>query len=1016
MGFITSTNHRPAQKKPKGKDKQVTVKDLNRACREGRIKEAVEILHLLGKQGIRPDYNTYVRLLHRCIRVKALVEGKQIHFHMMKTGLKPDIFLRNNLVSMYVKCGNLEDSRHVFDKMPERNTVSWTALIAGYTQKGRVEDALEIFCRMYREGLKPNQFTFATILGPCASLGALKQGKQVHAHIIKAGFETDIFVASSLVVMYSKCKTVDGAQKVFNEMSMRDVVSWNAMIAGYAQNGYGDQALKLFCQMVGEGIKPNHFTIASALTACAGIVALEQGKCVHALIMEIGFVSDIFVGGALIDMYAKCGSVEDAHKVFNEMPKRDVVSWNAMITGYAQNGPGEEAVKLFCQMQQAGTKPSQFTFASVLKTCASLATLEQGQHVHAQVIKFGYVSAVFVVNALVDMYAKCESMDDARGVFDKMTKRNVVSCNAMIAGYAQHGLGADALKIFCQMLGVPMKPDLVTYISVLSACTILATPDQGNQVHAHILKSGFYSDELAGIALIDMYAKFGSMDDARKVFDNITEINAILYTALIAGYMQNGYDAESLQFFCRMHTAGRKPNQFTFLSVLRACGSIAAIGPGNQVYACIVKIGFESDVFVGTALVDMYSKCGRIEDACKIFEEKPKRCTALWNAMITAYAQHGLGKRALKLFEQMQWAGMKPTYITFIGVLFACSNVGLVDKGRHYFDVMSQDYCIIPTIEHYTCMVDLLGRAGHLYEAENFISKMPFEPGAVVWRTLLVACRVHGNMELGKHAAKCCIELQPHESATYVLLSDIYAAAGKWIDVENVINIIKSQGLAKEPGRSWIEVKNRVHEFITEDRSHPQTEEIYTRLEILIGQMKIMGYMPDTDFFLHDVECEQKKHCVGHHSEKLAIAFGLISTPIETPIRVVKNLRVCRDCHTAAKFMSLIVHREIVVRDVNCFHHFKDGRCSCGDYCYGVRLYIIFCLALQPCVTVMTSNKENLVHNVRSMSGKAPGTRLTGLMTVQRRSIVGSFLLMFAIGNNSQEANWLDPPEKLKET
>eukprot|EP01018_Ginkgo_biloba_P001961 Gb_38292 [translate_table: standard] len=885
------------------------------------MEEAANILYIVCRRGVRRDNNTFARLLHKCTRAKYMVESK-----------KPDMFPRKSHVKMHGNCGGLESSRHFFVENCERSVVMWTEMIAGYARKGHSEEALKLFYQMRREGMEPNQFTFSTVLKPCASLVALEQGKQIHADVIKYGFESNIFIASNLLVMYAKCNTVEDAREVFDEMSVRDVVSWSAMIAGFAHNGDWEEALKLLRQMIAGGMKPNDFTIASALTACAGLAALEQGKCVHALIMAIGFDSDVFVGSALVDMYAKCGCVEDARHVFEEIPERDVVAWNAMITGYAQNGLGEKAVELFCKMKLTGIKPSEFAFASVLKACASLATLEQGKLIHGEVIKFGYVSDVFVGSAIVDMYAKCESMDDAHTVFCKMSKRNVVSCNTMIAGYAQYGHAVEALKLFSQMLWLSMKPDLFTFTSILAACPILATPDQGRQVHAHTVKIGFDSDVSVGNALVGMYWKCGSMNDACKVFDNMAGQNAVSRTAMIAGYTQNGLGEEALKFFCQMQSVGSKLDQFTFSSALRACATLAAMEQGNRIYACIIKNGFESDVFVGSSLVDMYSKCGRIEDACKIFDTMHERNVVSWNAMITGYAQHGLGKQAIELFEQMQQAGIKPSHITFIGVLFACSHVGLVAEGFHYFDIMSQDYGITPSVEHYTCMVDLLGRAGHLLEAESFIYKMPFEPGAVVWRALLGACRVHGNMELGKRAAEYSIKLEPQEAATYVLLSNIYASAGRWDDVVKVRNMMKDQGVIKEPGRSWIEVKNRVHEFIAEDRSHPRKEEIYAMLEILIGQMKMAGYVPDTKFVLHDLEPEQKEPYLRYHSEKLAIAFGLISTPMGAPIRIVKNLRVCGDCHTAAKFVSTIVQREIVVRDMNRFHHFKDGQCSCGDY------------------------------------------------------------------------------------
>eukprot|EP01018_Ginkgo_biloba_P025610 Gb_06572 [translate_table: standard] len=429
-----------------------------------------------------------------------------------------------------------------------------------------------------------------------------------------------------------------------------------------------------------------------------------------------------------------------------------------------------------------------------------------------------------------------------------------------------------------------------------------------------------------------MYAKCCNTEDAARVFDKILNRDVISWTALIAVNAQQGHGEDALKLFCQMQHAGMEPNQFTFASVLKASASLAAMEQGRQIYAHIMKSGFEADVIVGNALVDMFAKCGSIEDARRVFNKMSEHNLVSWNTILVGYAQHGQGKNVLDLFQQMQWAGTKPDGITFVAVLSACTHVGLVEEGRQLFASMSQDHGIRPEVGHYACMVDLLGRAGCLHEAEDLIGQMPFEPNAVVWGALLAACRFHDNIELGKHVAECLFKLEPEKAAPHVLLSNIYAASGRWDDATEVRKLMKDRGLKKEPGRSWIEVKNCVHTFYAEDRLHPQTEEIYALLDRLAGQMKEAGYVPDTNFVLHDVDDEQKECMLIHHSEKLAIAFGLINTPTGMPIKIKKNLRVCGDCHNAAKVISKVAEREIIVRDTNRFHHFKDGLCSCGDY------------------------------------------------------------------------------------
>eukprot|EP01018_Ginkgo_biloba_P024259 Gb_34736 [translate_table: standard] len=794
------------------------------------------------------DSNWYGFVLQAFINVKALAEVKVVHNHIIKTGFELDVFLQNNLVNFYAKCGDFVDARQVFDKMSNRNVISWNALIAGYVQHEQGEEALKLFCQMHREGMGRNEFTFGSILRACASLTAIKQGKCVHADIIKIGFETDVVVGSALVDMYTKSWSLAKARQVFDKMPERNAVSWTAMIVGYTLGGYGKEALQLYRKMSGEGMSPTYTTFASVLSACAGLNDLTQGEQVHCCIVRTGFEWDVSVGNGIVTMYAKCGSIDKARKVFDEMHVHDVVSWNAIIAGYAQNGHGDEALALFRQSQQVGVKCNQFALGSVLSACGSLAALEQGKQCHAYVTETGFDINVFVGSALIDMYAKCGSIKHARIVFDKIAERNVVSWNAMIAGYGQHGLSREALQLFEQMQQADMKANNVTFASVLGACIGPESLQQGRQLHAQVIKTTFMSDVPVGNALVTMYAKCGTMEDACKRFGEMVERDLVTWNAMVAGYSQIGYGEVALKLFYKMQGIGMRSDQFTFTSVLRTCASLADLERGKQVHVQIIKTGYASDLSVGNAFITMYAKCGTIYDALKVFDRLTYRDTVSWNAMIAGYAQHGLCSEALYLFEQMQHAGIKPNQITFVAVLSACSHVGLVDEGRHYFVSMSLDHHIVPSAEHYACMVDLLGRAGHLDEAENFMNEMPFGPSALVCRTLLGACRVHGNVKIAKCAAECLFELDPKDAATYVTLSNIYAAAGRWDDAIEVRKMMKDRGVKKEPGFSWIEVKNRVHAFVVGDQTHPQTEEIYSKLEKLTVQMEEAGYLPDTNF------------------------------------------------------------------------------------------------------------------------------------------------------------------------
>ncbi|CAM6026226.1 unnamed protein product [Sphagnum balticum] len=629
------------------------------------------------------------------------------------------------------------------------------------------------------------------------------------------------------------------------------------------------------------------------LQACGRTKSLEYGKRVHAHISKRKLDRDLILGNNLISMYVKCGSISRARQVFNTMLERDVVSWTAMIAGVAKQRDVKGAFEAFQQMQQEGLKPNVITFMSILNACACPAALEKGRHIHSLIVETGADSDVSILNALISMYSRCNSIVDARQIFDSMCKRNVVSWNAMMAGYITQGNEVSARQVFDRM---------------------------------------HQRDVFSWTTLISVYWKCGSKEDACQVFNQMPVRNVVSWTAMISGSAQQGYAEDALDLFQQMQQEGVKPNKVTFISVLNACASLSALEEGKMLHDLIVKAGLQPDVSVGNALISMYSKCGSLDEASKVFHRMAHRDVVSWNAMISGNAHHGHCHKGLDLFEQMQLEGVRPDKVTFIAVLQACSHAGFIDLGRHYFCSMIQDYGIVQTGEHYGTMVDLVGRAGHLDEAEEILNKKPFQPGALELGALLSACRIHGAVEIAERAADSAFKLEPEKSGIYVMLANIYAAAGRWDGARNVRLLMEERGVKKEPGRSWIVVKNKVHSFVSEDQTHQQTEEIYAELARLTRQMKEAGYVPDTRFILHDVDPWQKEWVLGRHSERLAIAYGLISTPPGTTIRIFKNLRVCGDCHTATKFISKIVGREIVARDVSRFHHFKNGVCSCSDY------------------------------------------------------------------------------------
>jgi pentatricopeptide repeat protein len=509
-----------------------------------------------------------------------------------------------------------------------------------------------------------------------------------------------------------------------------------------------------------------------------------------------------------MSLYVKCEILGDARRVLEEtIPQRNVVHWNVMISAYSKHGLTEEAFTLFYRMQRMGIEPDQFTFTAILPACSHLGSLRVGKKVHLGVIKNGFQCNVFVGCGLLDMYLKCGSLEDARKVFGKMSERNVVSWNAMVAGCALNGYVDEAMELFQKM---PQR-NVVSWTAMVAGYAQNGFIDEALNLFNKMPVQ--MQDEVSWTAIISAYAQNGQFDEALEIFRKMPERGAFPWTAMIAGYSQNGYFNEALELFGQMQLAGVKPNAPTLASVLPACAHLAALKSGKAIHKTMFQNGFQSNVFLGNALVDMYAKCGSIDNARKVFDKMYRRNVVTWTTMIVGYAMHGIGMEAIQVFKQMQNSDTEPNSVTLVGVLSACCHAGLVNDGWRYFNCMSKDYFIEPVMEHYCCMVDLLGRAGHLVEAEEFIHKMPMKPAAALWGSLLSACRVHANMELGERVAECVFALEPHNAINYVQLSNIYAMFGRWQEVENVRNLMKERKVQHMPGCSWIEINNKIYLF-----------------------------------------------------------------------------------------------------------------------------------------------------------------------------------------------------------
>ncbi|PON41546.1 DYW domain containing protein [Parasponia andersonii] len=783
-----------------------------------------------------------------------------------------------------------------------------------------------------------------TVLRNPGTVKSKSQAKQLHAHILRTRRLLSPSLISTVLSLYSNFYILRDSLLLFDTLeSPPPVLAWKSIIRCYTSHGLFHQSIASFVQMRASGKYPDHNVFPSVVKSCAMLMALRLGESVHGYIIRCGMDSDLYTCNALMNMYSKFQSVVgyggqqrvDAPHMLDEIPQRKRVCGSGSFAEWSGG----------VKCEDLGSEGGRDCFGGNGKREVITDEIECNDDFNNKMRKemesrfmanqHGELSRIGDVLPQKSAYWEARRvvhMDSVRKVFDIMPKRDVVSWNTVIAGNAQNGMYKEALSVLREMGNANLKPDSFTLSSVLPIFAEYVDVIKGKEIHGYAIRSGFESDVFIGSSLIDMYAKCNRMEDSRRVFDLLPRHDATSWNSIIAGCVQNGMFDEGLRFFRLMLNAKIKPMQVTFSSIMPACSHLTTLRVGKQLHGYIVRRKFDDNVYIASSLVDMYAKCGNIRTARWVFDRIESHDMVSWTAIIMGYALNGYAHDAISLFEQMELEGTKPGYVSFVAILTACSHAGLIDKAWEYFNFMTKKYGIAPGLEHYAAVADLLGRAGRLEEAYDLISNMHIEPTGSVWLTLLAGCRVHKDIELAEKVAQKIFMADPEHMAPYVLLSNIYAGAGRWKEVAKLRISMRDRGMRKKPACSWIEVKNKVHAFVAGDKSHPSYDRINEALAVLLEKMEREGYVVDTNEVLHDVDEEQKETLLFSHSERLAIAFGIISTPAGTTIRITKNIRVCVDCHTAIKFMSKIVEREIIVRDNSRFHHFSGGQCSCGDY------------------------------------------------------------------------------------
>lgn len=875
--------------------------------------------------------------LKACAQNGSLLQGRVTHDQVIRSGKDAHVVVSTAIVDMYAKCGSFEEACKTFDIYPHRDLVSWNAIISACIDHGSALLALDFFRKMQLcGGFSPNQVSFMLVLKACGVEAIVWHGRLIHDHIIRSGIVIGEVCGSSLIDMYAKCGDMDDACTSFKTLPCKNVFSWGALMAGYVQHGLGFDALDLFEKMQQHGVKPNPAIFSCVLKACGSVGELQKGKLLHNQIMEDGFGSDPVTSNALMDMYAKCGELEEACKVLHKLPNQNERSWGAVIGGYIQQGFSLQALELFEKMQRKRIKPNQVIYSCVLKACGDVGATKEGRSLHEQILMESIESDVAICNSLIDMYASFGSLVEARKMFDSFPKVNTGSCEAMIVGYTKHGHDADALQLFEKVQHDGIKPSEAIFSCAVKACGGLKAVVQGRSVHAHIIIDLYIPGVVVVNSLIDMYINCGSLEEARKVFDISPNRDVVSWNSIFGGYIQNGHGFSALDLFNKMLESNMKPDRVTFLSMIKACSSTGALRPGRVMYEEIVESGFESDVAVRISLVDMFARCGSLQEARKLLDGAARSDIGAWAAVIAGYAQQGECGLARDCFHDLQKHGLNPDTAAFTVILAACCHAGEVEEGYWFFNAMKDKYGITPRIEHFNCLIDLLGRAGRLSEASQLLKIMPDFPDVLGWMSLLTACKKFGDAKLGKKCVEEILNIDPDNSAVYTLLSNTYADSHMLDHAVGLEELRSCANAWKKPPTAWIQVEDKLHEFMLRERDWAQKNDGDLRLKFLKQQIKEEGYIPKLDTISEEKPVDSSdsafelnkgaehasnffeglENIVDAYTQKSLVPVGQSQSIKGASLRFARSFTVCASRKVEITSLPKVLKREMALKDI----------------------------------------------------------------------------------------------------
>ncbi|XP_006646667.1 pentatricopeptide repeat-containing protein At4g19220, mitochondrial [Oryza brachyantha] len=754
------------------------------------------------------DSTSMVIMLSGASRARSLEHGIALHGMALKRCLQTDLTLWNALIDMYAKCGDFYSSEAVFQRMPYGDTASWNSMISGSLFNGLAEVSACYFKEMIRSGFQADEVSLSAVLSACCHLENLFSfGESVHGSLIKLGYEdtASCSVTNSLITFYSEFGVPDSAEEVFVRTSNKNLVTWNAMIKGMIENERVKEAMCMFQEMISKN-QPDVATLVTMISACGDQGILPEGKELHGYIIRKGHLfEESSVGNSLLHLYMKCNDPYTAHVLFRTMPIRDLVSWNTMISGYSRNGSlGEEAKAMFNALLSEGLRCTLTTVIAVIPSCSCPQDLNFGKSIHSFILKYGFLSEVSAANSLIHMYICCGDSLAAFSLLKNITPlSDIISWNTAIVCCVQNGLYRDALEAFKFMHStLTLNPDSITIVSILSVCGSLKLQSLGKSMHCIALKHLIAFNLRVNNALLTMYFRFADTESAELIFSSLGDRNLCTWNCMISGFAQNNEGWRALQFYKKMEDF--EPNEISIVGIICACTQLGDLRQGKIIHGYALRFGLQTNAFISASLVDMYSKCGRLDISIKIFESSAEKSIACWNSMISAFGFHGLGLKSIEIFWMMNNSGMRATRSTFIALLSACSHSGLIDEGWKYYHLMTQHLGIVPTPEHNVCIVDMLGRAGRLQEAHGFVESLPSKQAHGVWGALLSACSKKFELKMGESIAKYLLCLEPEHSGYYVTMSNLYACQDVWSGAVQVRDILQDKGLMKPRGHSII--------------------------------------------------------------------------------------------------------------------------------------------------------------------------------------------------------------------